>query len=186
MRDFNIDIVTVGAYSYGELNLIAYDKNKLTDTLSIGNFVSISTGVKFFLHENHQQNTFTTFPLKSVLLGKPFSCDMIAKGSITVQDEVWIGNSVNILSGVTIGKGAIIATGAVVTKDVPPYSIFGGVPAKLIRYRFKDEIIQRLMILDLIKLPEKVIVENIDLFYQTIDENILCKIENLFKVNGSS
>ena len=134
-RIFPNNLISVGAYSYGEIDLSAYDKNNTKDRLVIGSFVSIAKGVKFFLHEEHQTSTYTTFPLRSVLLGKQFSCDAMAKGSIVVEDEVWIGGRATILSGVTIGKGAIIAAGAVVTKDVPPYAIAGGVPAKIIKYR---------------------------------------------------
>lgn len=61
---------------------------------------------------------------------------------ITVKDDVWIGTNATILPGVTIGKGAIVGAGAVVTKDVPPYAIVGGVPAKVIKYRFPEEILQ--------------------------------------------
>ena len=60
-------------------------------------------------------------------------------------NDVWVGSHVMILGGVTIGDGAVIGTGAVVTKDVPPYAIVGGVPARLIRYRFSQEVIQKLL-----------------------------------------
>jgi len=177
---FPLDIVSVGSYSYGELNLITYDPNNKSDVLKIGNFVSISTGVRFLMHEMHQLEAFSTFPLKSVLLKKPNACDMKSKGSIIVEDEVWIGNQAIVLSGVTLGKGSIIAAGAVVTKNVPPYAIVGGVPAKVLRYRFPENIITKLNKLSLIELSEKVIKDNIDLFYQKINIEVLSKIEKLF------
>lgn len=183
---FPIDIVSVGSYSYGELNLIAYDQNNKIDTLKIGNFVSISSGVKFLLHENHQTETFTTFPLRSVLLGKPFPGDMMARGSIVIDDEVWIGNGAMLLSGVHVGKGAIIAAGSVVTKDVPPYALVGGVPARVIKFRFDHVTRERLTRLRLSGLAIDEIIQNLDLFYKRIDSGQLDRIEKLFEGKAHS
>lgn len=177
---FDMDRVSIGSFSYGLLDLIAYNPNG-KDKLCIGNFVSISSDVHFLLDEHHQIKTFTTFPLKSILLGEKSESDTISRGSIVVEDEVWIGNSVKILSGVTIGKGSIIATGSVVVSDVPPYSIVGGVPAKVIKYRFEKQMIDRLIYLKLEKIPKKIIMENIELLYKEIDANTILEIEELFK-----
>ena len=95
--------------------------------------------------------------------------EAISKGDIIVDDDVWIGYGATILSGVHIGQGAVIAAGAVVTKDVPPYAIVGGVPAKVIKYRFSPEIIQQLMKLDYSKLTEDMIRERIDDLYTSLD-----------------
>lgn len=138
VKIFDIDRVRVGSYSYGALDLYAYNKNNKKDILQIGNFVSISSGVKFFLDENHQSKTFTTFPLKSIFFGKQSSDDALSKGSIIICDEVWIGADTKIMSGVQIGKGAIVATGSVVVSNLPPYCIAGGY-------------LQRLLSLDLVE-----------------------------------
>lgn len=165
---FPINFVQVGSYSYGDLNVFVHDYENKTDKLIIGNFVSIAGNVNFHLSENHQTKTITTFPLKSSLNNKQFPEDALSKGSTIIEDEVWIGYGSNILSGVTIGKGAIIAAGAVVTKNIPPYSVAGGVPAKIIKYRFSREIIECLMKINLIDIPEEVLKNNMDLFYKSI------------------
>lgn len=177
---FDLNIVEIGHHTYGELNIVAFDKAN-RDGLTIGNYVSISKNVHFLLHENHKTTSFTTFPLKSKISSIQVSDDAISKGPITIEDEVWIGYGVTILSGVKVGKGAIIAAGSVVNHDVPPYAVFGGVPGKLIKYRFTDEIIGRLLPLNLIHLPLDIITDNIDLFYSEIDDHSLRKIEQLFE-----
>lgn len=86
------------------------------------------------------------------------------------MDDVWLGLNALILSGVTIGQGAIVAAGAVVTRDVPPYSIVGGNPAKVIKYRFDKKIIEKLKNIDLLKLDSSKFSQISDL-YRFVDEN---------------
>jgi len=81
-----------------------------------------------------------------------------------IGSDVWIGHGAKIISGVSVGHGAVIATGAVVTKDIPPYAIVGGVPAKLIRYRFHDSIIKKLLNLKWWEWPDETIKSNISIF----------------------
>ncbi|MEI6140239.1 MAG: CatB-related O-acetyltransferase [Mariniphaga sp.] len=182
---FPPELVSVGSYSYGCLDVTTYDLNNITDRLIIGNFVSIAPSVKFQLCENHQTRTFTTFPLKTILTKQTSSEDAISKGSIYIKDEVWIGHGVTVHSGVTIGKGAIIASGAVVTSDIPPYTIAGGIPAKVIKYRFSDDVSNRLLKLSLIDLPINVIEKNLDVLYRIISNvEDLDTIELLFKIEN--
>ncbi|GHV36641.1 hypothetical protein FACS1894180_2110 [Bacteroidia bacterium] len=98
-------------------------------------------------------------------------CDVNVKDPIIVEDEVWIGMNAIIGSGVKLGKGCVIAAGAVVVKDVPPYAIVGGTPAKIIKYRFSEEIIEvlneRFCIAD-IRGGDATIKKNMELFYQKI------------------
>lgn len=92
---------------------------------------------------------------------------------VTIGNDVWIGRQCIILDGVTIGDGAIVATGAVVTKDVPPYAIVGGVPAKVIKYKFPQEVIDRLEEIKWWNLSDEKITEVIDLFHKknpTLDD----------------
>lgn len=85
-----------------------------------------------------------------------------------MEDDVWIATNALILSGVTIGRGAIVAAGAVVVKDVPPYAIVGGNPAKILKYRFSLEIRESLMKMDFSLLTKEYIEQNIDFFYSYI------------------
>jgi serine acetyltransferase len=100
----------------------------------------------------------------------------LSKGDIIVEDDVWIGMKAIICSGVKIGRGAIVATGSVVTKNVEPYSIVGGNPARHIKYRFSDAIREKLCAIDLKKLLNAFSEKDIDLLDSSINEEILEKI----------
>lgn len=140
-RDFERNNVL---YHYPECN---------HDRLKIGKFCSIACGTKFtFNAANHALGSLSTYPFPIFFeeWGLPTDVDSIArawdnKGDITVENDVWIGYEALILAGVTIGDGAIIGSRAVVTKDVPPYTIVGGIPAKPIRKRFDDKTIAELL-----------------------------------------
>ena len=120
------------------------------DRLKIGKFCSIACGAKFlFTSGNHSLSSLSTYTFPVFyeewgLDGKNIRSAWDNKGDIVIGNDVWIGYEAVILSGVTIGDGAVIGTRAVVTKDVPPYTIVGGVPAKLIRRRFDDRTVEAL------------------------------------------
>lgn len=160
-------VVEVGHATYGLLNvqsLYATPEEKLV----IGNYVSIASDSLFLLGTNHQTETITTYPLHSKLIGRT-PLDALSKGPIIIEDEAWIGSSAIVMSGVRIGKGAIVAAGAIVTKSVPPYAIVGGNPAKIIRYKFSEDIIEELMTLRLIEVPVEWFKANISLMYNKIE-----------------
>lgn len=120
------------------------------DKLKIGKFCSIACGVKFLMNSaNHSLNSLSTYPFP--IFYEEWSHGMSPKkawdnkGNIVIGNDVWIGYEAIILAGVTIGDGAIIGTRAVVTKDVPPYTIVGGIPAKAIRLRFPKKDIEQLL-----------------------------------------
>lgn len=128
--------------------LYHYPINK--DKLVIGKFCSIACGAKFLFNSaNHRLQSLSTYTFP--LFYEEWEQEMNLteawdnKGDIIIGNDVWIGYDAVILAGVTIGDGAIIGTRAVVTKDVPPYTIVGGVPAKPIRKRFSDEDIALLL-----------------------------------------
>lgn len=176
MNRFPIDVVSIGNASYGPID-IHYFENK-SEKLVVGNFVSIARGVKFILGGNHNINTFSTYPFKVMVLGE--HQEAWTKGPIIVEDDVWIGTDAMILSGVKIGKGAIIAAGSVVTKDVPPYALVGGNPAKVIRYRFEEHIINTLLQFDFLKLNKEKIQSNVDMMYEKLDNSKAdCLIDKL-------
>ncbi len=123
------------------------------DKLVIGKFCSLACGTRFLMNGgNHNMNSLSTFtfPVCYAEWGLPVSEITTAwqnRGDIVVGNDVWFGYESVVLAGVTIGDGAIIGTRAVVTRDVPPYTIVGGVPAKPIRKRFDDTTIERLLAL---------------------------------------
>ncbi|WP_418749316.1 CatB-related O-acetyltransferase [Faecalibacillus intestinalis] len=164
MNFFDMNEVSVGRATYGELNIAKFNKNS---KLKIGSFCSIGQNVSFILDADHQLNSITTFPMK-VKIAQISKFEALSKGDIIVNDDVWIGYGALILSGVTIGQGAVVAAGSVVISDVPPYAIVCGVPAKVIKYRFTQEIIDELMKIDYDKLKKEDIEQNIELFYSDL------------------
>lgn len=167
VNDFDLSSVTVGKYTYGGIQV--YNHNK-SESLKIGNYCSIASDVMFILNADHNTTTISTFPFKAKCL---FTGELEAtsKGNILVDDDVWIGYGATIMSGVHIGQGAVVAARAVVTKDVPPYAIVGGVPARVIKYRFSPEIIGKLMKIDYSKLDKEMVEKNIDKLYEPVTED---------------
>lgn len=163
---FNQEMVSVGNKTYGEITVYTHNND---NHLYIGHYCSIGPNVQFVLSADHRLDTISTFPFEVKVLGKVK--EGVSKGDIIVKDDVWIGASAIILSGVTIGQGAVVAAGAVVTKDIPPYAVVTGVPAKVIKYRFSEEVIEKLMNLDYSKLSSDMIRENVEKLYIPIDES---------------
>lgn len=160
--DFND--ISVGRCTYGALYVLDDGKE---GKLSIGSFCSIADNVTFVLSSEHPLQHASTFPMRRIVLGYDEK-EALSKGDIVVDDDVWIAQNAVILSGVHIGQGAVIAAGAVVSKDVPPYAIVGGVPAKLVKYRFDEPIRDKLLELDYSMLDRNFIEKNVDDLYKDI------------------
>lgn len=137
-----------GTYFDRNVNIISWsDEYKI----HVGKYCSIGRDCNFFLHANHRTDWITT----SSQLWGPVTPEIVSlhmemghpscKGDIIIGNDVWIGAKSTIMSGVKIGDGAIVAAGALVTKDVEPYSIVGGNPAKHLKYRFDEEDIKGLL-----------------------------------------
>lgn len=150
-----------------EKNNVLYHYPINHDKLMIGKFCSIACGAKFLFNSaNHTLQSISTYPFPLFFeewgLEKSDVTDAWDnKGDIIIGNDVWIGYEAVILAGVTIGDGAIIGTRAVVTKDVPPYTIVGGVPARQIRKRFTDGRINALLQMQWWNWPEERIRQNI-------------------------
>lgn len=156
-RDFQKNNVL---YHYPECN---------GDRLVIGKFCSIACGAKFLFNAaNHALGSLSTYPFPIFFEEWGLEADAASiagawdnRGDIVIGNDVWIGYEAVILSGVTIGDGAIVASRAVVTGDIPPYTIVGGIPARTIRRRFSDEMIAKLLEVKWWDWPEEKIKENL-------------------------
>jgi acetyltransferase-like isoleucine patch superfamily enzyme len=163
LATFSHPQVEVGAHTYG-LRRECFFAYHPDDRVRIGKFCSIADGVKF-VFGGHRLDTISTFPFRAICFGDAPHADATSRGEIIVGHDVWIGANAVILSGVNIGNGAVVAAGAVVNKDVPPYAVVGGVPAKLIKMRFEPEQIAALEKIQWWNWPLEKIRANLDLFY---------------------
>ena len=142
------ELIICGKHTYGYEDSITHTWNENTKVI-IGNFCSIGSKVEFFLGGNHRTDWVTTYPFGHIHhnifnnfngAGHPST-----NGDVIIGNDVWIGANVTIMSGVTIGDGVVIANNSHVVKNIEPYSLVGGNPAKLIKYRFSQEQIEKLL-----------------------------------------
>lgn len=134
-----------------EKNNVLYHYPINNDKLIIGKYCSIACGAKFmFTSGNHKRSSLSTYPFPLFFEEWDLERNNVTdawdnEGDIIIGNDVWIGYEAVIMQGVHIGDGAVIGSRAVVTRDVPPYTVAGGVPAKEIKKRFQNEIIEKLM-----------------------------------------
>ena len=139
-------------YLYGdEYSLKHWQPQWQLDKLYIGNYVCIGAEAIIIMGGNntHQMDWFSDYPF-----AKSIVASYVARGDTRIDDGVWIGMRAMIMPGIHIGEGAVIAAGAVVTKDVAPYTVVGGNPAKPLKTRFDAQTIERLLRLHLYELSE--------------------------------
>lgn len=164
---FPIEKVKVGKGTYGVLKIESW--KHADEGLEIGNYCSIAGDVTFILGGNHSIDGLFTFPMK-VKLVKSIEPEALSRGKIVVEDDVWIGTGATILSGVTIGRGSVIGAQAVVSRNIEPYSIVVGNPAKVVRKRFNDDVVSYLMTINFSKLDfSKINHSNVEGYYQKLD-----------------
>jgi len=159
------EILEVGLHTYGINNLnILQNRGSLAKVI-IGKYCSLASDITIISGGIHPVDWVSTFPFRAKfdLEGKFEDGMPYTKGDIIIGNDVWIGTGVTILSGVTIGHGAIIAAGALISKDVEPYAIVGGVPGKIIHFRFNEKQINLLLEIKWWDWTHKRIVKNIPL-----------------------
>ena len=149
----------VGRHTYGHDKIIKFQWGEGA-VLKIGAFCSVAENVKMFLGGDHQTSWTSTFPfdVKLGVGGKSVKTN----GDIIIGNDVWIGNGVTIMSGVTIGDGSVIAANSHVVKNVRPYTLVGGNPARHIKSRFSSSVIEKLMILKWWEFDDTQIKEMVD------------------------
>lgn len=155
--------VTIGRGTYGFAPESAFLASEAAP-LRIGSYCSIAQGAIFMCHAHHDYAAPTTYPLRP-----PTLTEKERKG-ITIGNDVWVGLRAVIMSGVTVGDGAVIGTGAIVTRDVPPYAIVVGSPAKVLKYRFDADTIRKLQSIRWWDWPEERIRKEADLLTGSVEE----------------
>ena len=167
------DCLTIGKFTYG-LDRDCFIGLSNEAPIQIGMYCSFGPNVKMFLNSDHPINLVSTFPLKTLVKQKsPWpNLDVISKGGVTIGNDVWVGANSLIMSGVKISSGSVIAAGSIVTKDVGPYQLVGGNPAKLIKTRFNKKQIDSLLRIKWWNWSEEKIISEIDDFYNDVTKFI--------------
>ena len=186
--------ITVGDYTYYddaggpagfERNNVLFNYPEFGDRLVIGKFCAIASGTQFIMGPaNHRLSSVTTYPFS--VFGGAWServpdhlSQLPRKGDTVVGNDVWIGRESVILPGVTIGDGAIIAAYSVVSRDVPPYTVYGGDPPRLLRRRFDEELTALLLAWRWWDLPPEELLEALPLLCDPDLERVRLRLREL-------
>jgi acetyltransferase-like isoleucine patch superfamily enzyme len=168
--------IEIGRFTYGGPKLCTYtDKDRIV----IGSFCSIAEETVILGSSEHKIDWATTYPIR-IAFNLPGAWNdgiPCSKGVTRVGNDVWMGYRAMIISGVTVGDGAVIGAGAVVSKDVPPYAVVAGNPAKIIKYRFDEKVREMLLAIRWWDWPLEKIVHNVHILCSNDIENL----KNLIK-----
>jgi virginiamycin A acetyltransferase len=146
------------------------------NTISIGNFCSLAPDVAIW-EALHCYEHLSTYFVSKEMLGGSWTADLSSKGPIRIGNDCWIGTRSIILSGVIVGDGAVIGAGSVVTRDVPPYAIVAGAPARIVKFRFNQEMRMRLLAIRWWDWDTEKITRNRELFEGKLSLTTLKRIE---------
>jgi acetyltransferase-like isoleucine patch superfamily enzyme len=166
--------VTIGKHTYGVVKGVNKTYQiRPGESITIGKFCSIAPGVKLMSGGEHRTDLVSTYPLKTLLSkADGINYDATTKGPLRIVNDVWIGFGALVLSGVTVGDGAVIGAMSVVTTDVPPYAVVAGNPARIVRYRFTPEQIQSLLKIAWWDWNDDEIIRNEKDFYSDVEQFI--------------
>lgn len=156
--------VGLNTYGLGSQTVLLFRDD---DRVIIGSYCSIAFGVTIIASGEHNFKGVANYPFRARFFGDG-DRDTYSKGRVEIGNDVWIGARATILSGVRIGDGAVIGAGAVVVNDVPSYAIVGGVPARVIKFRFDADVIERLLEICWWDWEPELVKQNMDLFYSDV------------------
>jgi len=159
--------IRIGEGTYGDPRISTW---RNTDKVVIGRYCSIGRSVRILAGGEHPIGSVSTYPLRTMLVHRRRrNVDVASKGPVVIGSDVWIGDEAMILSGVSIGNGAVVAARSLVTSDVPPFTVVGGQPARVLKQRFSPEQVARLQEVAWWEWPRDRILDNIDLFDLPVD-----------------
>ncbi|HAH53916.1 MAG TPA: hypothetical protein DCM02_01165 [Flavobacterium sp.] len=180
--------IFIGKYTYGFESTQIFSWGEEID-IKIGRFCSIGAGLKLFSGGNHPTWFISSYPFGLVyndFLKIPKNKSIVfSNGEITIGNDVWVGRDVTIMSGLTLGDGSVIAANSHVVKDVEPYSIYGGNPARFIRYRFSKEIIEKLLEIQWWNYEDHIIEKIHHILLNKPDNNTFVEIAKILNENNS-
>ncbi len=180
----------IGKHSYGmeHIKVRRWNEMKKQYDLHIGNFCSIADDVEIYLGGNHYINLVSSFPFGLIkndifpnalnISNNPNLNGSYCKGDVIIGSDVWIGSHITIMSGIKIGHGAVIAANSHIIKDVPPYAVVGGNPATIIKYRFSEAQIEKLLEIQWWNWSDEKINENMEYI---LNPNIDIFIEKFYE-----
>ncbi len=147
----------LGKHSYGTISIQVWSRPNVV--IKTGAYCSFGPNIKMMIDGNHPMDTFSTYPFAKIFSDVP--PNNYGKENPTIGNDVWIGSDVVIHSGVHIGDGSVIAAQSVVTRDVPPYAVVAGNPARVVKYRFDEDTIRSLLEVKWWELPDQFIKDSL-------------------------